>query len=123
MYLQRELSHRSRQDAQRMTTTVIPRLSQIYTLSAISAQWRSRSAHVIAMTILFASGCQTPQSGTASSPRAPVQRVETEKTVIGNSVEGRPIACDMYGRPGGQTVLMLASIHGTERAGTPLLRR
>jgi len=43
-------------------------------------------------------------------------------TVAGHSVEGRPIECRVLGR-GLDTALILASIHGDETAGTPLLRR
>jgi protein MpaA len=40
--------------------------------------------------------------------------------VIGHSVEGRPIEAEVHGS-GPDTVLILASIHGNEPAGTPLL--
>jgi protein MpaA len=43
-------------------------------------------------------------------------------TVAGHSVEGRPIECRVLGR-GRDTALILASIHGDETAGTPLLKR
>lgn len=42
--------------------------------------------------------------------------------VAGHSVEGRPIECRVLGR-GRDTALIMASIHGDEPAGTPLLKR
>jgi protein MpaA len=42
--------------------------------------------------------------------------------VAGHSVEGRPIEFTVWGR-GERVVLFMASIHGSEGAGTPLLRR
>lgn len=76
-----------------------------------------------ALTLALLSGCQGGFWGAEGSPRPPSQRVEFQRMVIGQSVEGRPIHCEMYGRSGGETVLIMASIHGTERAGTPLVRR
>ena len=52
--------------------------------------------------------------------RAPGFRAVTE--VIGKSVEGRPIVCYQYGS-GPRALLIKASIHGTEGAGTPLTLR
>lgn len=40
---------------------------------------------------------------------------------VGSSVEGRPIGAEVFGS-GPDTVLILASIHGNEPAGTPLLQ-
>lgn len=42
--------------------------------------------------------------------------------VIGQSVEGRPLTCRLFGSRG-PVVFALATIHGNEAAGTPLLRR
>ena len=41
---------------------------------------------------------------------------------IGYSVEGRPIQCHEFGK-GAPTILIKASIHGTEGAGTPLTQQ
>ena len=43
-------------------------------------------------------------------------------SVIGMSVENRPIDCYEMGS-GGEVILMIASIHGNEKAGTPLVRQ
>lgn len=68
----------------------------------------------------FLAGCQGPHSGAEGSPRAPSQRIEMQRMVIGQSTQARPIACNVYGS-GDDTTLILAGIHGTERAGTPLV--
>lgn len=65
-------------------------------------------------------GCQSTHTGVEASPRS--DQVIVQRMVVGQSVEGRPINVEMYGR-GPEVVLILAGIHGTERAGTPLLYR
>ena len=51
-----------------------------------------------------------------------VPNVSSVETIVGYSVEGRPLVCRTIG-DGEYIVLMLASIHGNESAGTPLLNR
>lgn len=47
-----------------------------------------------------------------------------EKEELGKSVEGRPIVARSHGEADSpQTVLLIASIHGSEPAGTPLVER
>jgi murein peptide amidase A len=55
-----------------------------------------------------------------AKPLAP--KVSVAETIIGHSVEGRPLVCRTVG-DGEYVVLMIASIHGNESAGTPLLNR
>lgn len=52
------------------------------------------------------------------SPASTIQTTET----VGTSVEGRPILCHFFGE-GPRTVFVMASIHGTEGAGTPIAER
>ena len=49
-----------------------------------------------------------------------VRNVSSLKTLVGHSVEERPIVCRRIG-DGAYVVLMMAAIHGNEAAGTPLL--
>jgi len=49
-----------------------------------------------------------------------VSKVASVETIVGHSVEGRPLVCRTIG-DGEYVVLMMASIHGNEAAGTPLL--
>lgn len=51
-----------------------------------------------------------------------VPKVSSVETIVGQSVEGRPLLCQRIG-DGEYVVLMMASIHGNEAAGTPLLNR
>jgi len=53
---------------------------------------------------------------------APRPKLAPEPTVAGHSREGRPIEVRVLG-DGERTVLILATIHGNEAAGTPLLLR
>jgi protein MpaA len=48
------------------------------------------------------------------------QRMTSEPGIAGHSVEGRPISYTVHG-DGPRVVLFMASIHGSEGAGTPLL--
>lgn len=45
-----------------------------------------------------------------------------QSEVVGTSVEGRPIECHVFGE-GPDTILIMATIHGDEAAGTPLVDR
>ncbi len=56
---------------------------------------------------------------TTASPHRTIPRREIQ---IGRSVENRPIRCIIVG-DGVDTVLIIASIHGNETAGTPLVMR
>jgi murein peptide amidase A len=53
---------------------------------------------------------------------SPRDVVGPAREVIGHSVEGRPIECWTFGH-GSRAVLFMASIHGSEGAGTPLLEK
>ncbi|TWT96206.1 murein peptide amidase A [Botrimarina colliarenosi] len=51
-------------------------------------------------------------------------RANPEEMVLGQSVDGRPITAQVHGaETAAQTVLVIASIHGSEPAGTPLMGR
>jgi murein peptide amidase A len=76
-----------------------------------------------ALAAMMACGCAqgtaAPQRAGETTPAgstAPVVR----KSVIGQTLEGRPIECIELGN-GGETVLLIGSIHGSEQAGGRLL--
>lgn len=69
----------------------------------------SRFSRALWLAALVSSGCVHP-------PGAPHSHSE----VVAVSCEGRPIECHMLGS-GALTVLILATIHGNEPAGTPLV--
>jgi len=92
----------------------------------------------VAAACVVLAGCKAP-SGPAHeqafmSPAAPeVERPRpgvspfvplagrSETVELGRSVQGRPIACQVFGH-GPDTVLIMAGIHGSEPAGGPLVR-
>jgi protein MpaA len=53
---------------------------------------------------------------------APAEKLPVEKYVAGRSVENRPIHCEVYG-DGPDVLMIIATIHGNESAGTPLVAR
>jgi len=65
----------------------------------------------------------TPPSRVEPTPAPePVRTVTKEKVVVGRSVAGQPITCTIIGS-GHDVVLIMATIHGNEAAGTPLVHR
>jgi protein MpaA len=73
---------------------------------------------MLVLTSLLATGCQQPpRKITIYGSRDPWQ-----STIIGHSVENRPIEMLSAGH-GPETILLIATIHGNEAAGTPLLNR
>lgn len=92
------------------------------------------------MSLVFAAGCaQGPETevaghanlenrsepptslGANSHPVAPPTRPTLTTRVAGKSVEGRPIECRVLG-DGLDVCMIIATIHGNEAAGTPLVR-
>lgn len=79
-------------------------------------------------TLASRTGHPTDKPGASSKPTDNVTdkldpivpKVSSVETVVGHSVEGRPLVCRRIGE-GEYVVLMMASIHGNESAGTPLL--
>jgi protein MpaA len=79
----------------------MPAAKSVSGRSKRSSGWRTA---VAVLGLLVATGCRGP-----------------EKRVVGMSVEGSEIECQTLGR-GSNVVLILATIHGNEAAGTPLVR-
>ncbi len=89
-------------------------------------------------TCIAATGCTPPDQRIEQTPTEPkptvvrppppvatppkVSRVEADRILLGRSVQGRTIECLSFG-DGPECVLIMASIHGDEDAGTPLLHR
>lgn len=53
---------------------------------------------------------------------APDESLPVEKFIAGRSVENRPIHCEIYG-DGPDVLMIIATIHGNESAGTPLVAK
>lgn len=70
------------------------------------------------MALTIIAGCNPPPERV--QPGAPTGSVEPRRIILGSSVEGRSIECEIFGE-GRDTILILATIHGNEPAGTPLL--
>ncbi|MFH1419799.1 MAG: M14 family zinc carboxypeptidase [Planctomycetota bacterium] len=80
--------------------------------------------------LALAAGCRAPEErvqaqggGEAPEARRGFEASwQPERITVGESVEGRPIECIVFGS-GEDVVLIMATIHGSEPAGTPLVRR
>ena len=84
---------------------------------------------VVLLAGLVATGCAPQQARwkqlvryDTATPTSGARARSPQRFIIGHSVKGREIECAVYGH-GSETVLLLASIHGNEAAGTPLLER
>ncbi|MAT70766.1 MAG: hypothetical protein CMJ58_14725 [Planctomycetaceae bacterium] len=55
-----------------------------------------------------------------ATPAALTHAAEPKREVIGRSLSGKPIHCEVFG-DGSDVLLILATIHGNEAAGTPLV--
>jgi len=71
---------------------------------------------------LTLAGCQTEEVTPQIQPGRVFGADKTLGLVIGKSVQGREIRCRIFG-DGAETILIMATIHGTEPAGTPLVER
>ena len=79
-----------------------------------------RVVAVLLITLLVLTGCQGPKRDPYAPVLAGPQLVSEE--ILGYSVENRPIELITLGN-GPDTVLIMATIHGNEDAGTPLVQR
>ena len=75
--------------------------------------------------LLTIGGCAEPECRmpelVEGRPGEPVV-LPTQHHIIGRSVQNRPIMCQIFGN-GPDVVLIMATIHGSEPAGTPLVRK
>ena len=89
-----------------------------------------RTAELALLGILLCACRATPDSAPPAAPSAPPPAAAAAApaavpwTVLGHSHEGRAIEAATFGSPvpGAPAVLLVATIHGDEAAGTPLLR-
>jgi len=78
---------------------------------------------MIVAILVLAMGCRSDRkSGVVNDAQPSLPGGGDNVRVIGRSLEGRAIEAIFLGE-GPYTILIIASIHGTEPAGTPLLRR
>lgn len=72
-------------------------------------------------SLTLVSGCMPPEERIALPGNGGSTAAFYRQSTIGRSVEGRPIECEIFG-DGPDVVLIIATIHGDEPAGTPLVR-
>ncbi len=90
--------------------------------------WAGRLSIPVLLGLVLATGCRAPEEQVrthrthkpSETPRK--TPVKPERITVGKSVEGRPIECFIFG-DGPDVAFIMASIHGSEPAGTPLVRR
>ena len=68
------------------------------------------------------SGAEQAAAGRSMHQPSPTTGARRRLEMVGTSVEGRPIACEIIGS-GPDTILIMATIHGNESSGTPLVTR
>jgi len=87
--------------------------------------WLTVTALAVLSILTFA-GCYQPTSPpqliTEPPPAPSPAALLTQHRIIGTSVRGRPLMCTVLGQ-GQDVAFILATIHGNEPAGTPLVRR
>lgn len=96
---------------------------------------RFQACIVACLGMMLAAGCQQQQQQVEQTEQPRETRVQLPPKVerrppvlkesrieVGRSVEGRPIECVVLGE-GAEVVFIMASIHGNEPAGTPLVRK
>jgi len=79
-------------------------------------------ALMLMLAPFWSAGCLRPVSGPQEARPGRTGPLPVRSLVAGWSVEGRPIDCLVLG-DGDEVVLIMASIHGNEPAGTPLVSR
>ncbi len=87
-------------------------------------RWHFIPASLVLSFLLVLGGCGEPEAcpelvDTNGRPRI---AIPAQHQIIGRSVQNRPIVCQVFGS-GPDVVLIMATIHGNEPAGTPLVRR
>lgn len=75
---------------------------------------------VLSMACLIANGVLRPCADAKETSAIDQPASGPKKTTVGKSAEGRPIECLVYGQ-GSDVLLVIATIHGNEAAGTPLM--
>jgi protein MpaA len=90
----------------------------------MSYKWTAVFNIGVLLTVLVFAGCGEPVRfpQIVDSPRPPTTNLPPQYRIAGSSVEGRPILYIVLGE-GPDVIFILATIHGNEPAGTPLVHR
>ena len=90
----------------------------------MSRRWTTVLTLGALITVLVFAGCGKPvrYPEIVDSPRPLTSTLPAQYRIAGSSVEGRPMLYTVLGE-GPDVIFFLATIHGNEPAGTPLVRR
>ncbi len=94
----------------------------------ISLTFKMNHKHVKILTaclliaVLTLTGCFEPVDYPQIAGTPQSQSITPQQRIAGYSVQGRPLMYNVLGQ-GPDTILIMATIHGNEPAGTPLVRR
>jgi len=87
----------------------------------MNKKWGKLSALCILFGILVFAGCVEPVQYPEIVGEVPSSVFPSQYRIVGSSVQNRPIMCLVLGS-GSDVTLIMATIHGNEPAGTPLVR-
>lgn len=93
----------------------------------MSKRWSSKLVFVLVLAVVGLSGCYEPEPrpriiGEDRPVPLPPPQSAAQFRMLGRSVQGRPIMVQILGY-GPETTLVMATIHGNEPAGTPLVHQ
>jgi len=88
----------------------------------MNKKWAKISAVCVLFGVLVFAGCVEPVRYPEIVGQLPTFVFSAQYRIVGTSVQQRPIMCLVLG-DGSDVTLIMATIHGNEAAGTPLVRR
>ena len=93
-------------------------------ISDMNKKWSIILTVCTLFTVLVFAGCHGPTSypEIIKAPPTPEIALPPQRRIVGTSIQRRPIMCLVFGQ-GPDVTFIMASIHGNEHAGTPLVRR
>lgn len=104
------------------------KMARLKGMGSMDKGWSTKLTCISLLCIAAVSGCYEPEPPpyiVGEMPPLvlpPAQAPPAKHRLVGRSVQGRPIMLQILGE-GKDTVLIMASIHGNEPAGTPLVHR
>ncbi len=88
----------------------------------MNKKWAKISAVCVLFGVMVFAGCVEPVRYPEIVGELPTIVFSAQYRIVGTSVQQRPIMCLVLG-DGSDVTLIMATIHGNEAAGTPLVRR
>ncbi|MHC4325973.1 MAG: M14 family zinc carboxypeptidase, partial [Planctomycetota bacterium] len=87
----------------------------------MNKKWARNSAVIVLFAVMVFAGCVEPVSYPEIVGEVPSSVIASRYRIVGTSVQRRPIMCLELGA-GSDVTFIMATIHGNETAGTPLVR-